>query len=109
MGLAAPIAFGVALAQPARKVFALEGDGSILMELGCLATIAAQGPKNLCIIIWDNGVYQITGGQGTPAAAASPTRRPRRARSAWPSPTGRPTRMSSICWSGRRWKATAPG
>lgn len=70
MGLAAPIALGVAIAQPKRKVFALEGDGSILMELGCLATIAAQAPKNLCIILWDNGVYQITGGQGTPAAAA---------------------------------------
>jgi len=70
MGLSAPIALGVAIAQPRRKVFSLEGDGSILMELGCLATIAAQAPKNLCVIIWDNGVYQITGGQGTPAAAA---------------------------------------
>lgn len=70
MGLSAPIALGVAIAQPKRKVFSLEGDGSLLMELGCLATIAAQAPKNLCVIIWDNGVYQITGGQGTPAAAA---------------------------------------
>ena len=70
MGLAAPIAFGVALAQPRRKVFALEGDGSLLMQLGSLSTIAAQAPKNLCIILWDNGVYQITGGQGTPAAQA---------------------------------------
>ena len=40
MGLAVPIALGVALAQPQRKVFALEGDGSILMQLGCLATVA---------------------------------------------------------------------
>ncbi len=70
MGLAAPIALGVAIAQPARRVFALEGDGSLLMQLGCLSTIAAQAPKNLTIIVWDNGVYQITGGQGTPAAAA---------------------------------------
>lgn len=70
MGLAAPIAFGVALAQPARHVFALEGDGSLLMQLGCLSTIAAQKPKNLAIIVWDNGIYQITGGQGTPAASA---------------------------------------
>jgi len=67
MGLAAPIAFGVALAQPERRVFALEGDGSLLMQLGCLSTIAAQKPKNLVIILWDNGIYQITGGQGTPA------------------------------------------
>lgn len=70
MGLAAPIAFGVAIAQPKRRVFALEGDGSLLMQLGCLSTIAAQKPANLTIIIWDNGIYQITGGQGTPAAAA---------------------------------------
>lgn len=70
MGLAAPIAFGVAIAQPTRRVFALEGDGSLLMQLGCLSTIAAQKPKNLAIILWDNGIYQITGGQGTPAASA---------------------------------------
>lgn len=70
MGLAAPIAFGVALAQPDRNVFALEGDGSLLMQLGCLSTIAAQAPRNLTIIVWDNGVYQITGSQQTPAAQA---------------------------------------
>lgn len=70
MGLAAPIAFGVAIAQPKRRVFALEGDGSLLMQLGCLSTIAAQKPANLVIVLWDNGIYQITGGQGTPAAAA---------------------------------------
>jgi thiamine pyrophosphate-dependent acetolactate synthase large subunit-like protein len=70
MGLAVPIAMGVALAQPTRRVFALEGDGSLLMQLGCLSTVAAQGVKNLTVILWDNGIYQITGGQGTPSAAA---------------------------------------
>ncbi len=70
MGLAAPIAFGVAIAQPSRRVFALEGDGSLLMQLGCLSTIAAQKPRNLAIILWDNGIYQITGGQGTPSRTA---------------------------------------
>jgi thiamine pyrophosphate-dependent acetolactate synthase large subunit-like protein len=65
MGLACPIALGVALAQPERGVIALEGDGSILMSLGCLSTIAAVGPRNLTIIIWDNGLYQITGKQKT--------------------------------------------
>jgi thiamine pyrophosphate-dependent acetolactate synthase large subunit-like protein len=65
MGLAAPIALGVALAQPARQVFALEGDGSLLMQLGALGTIAAANPKNLAIIVFDNGVYQITGSQPT--------------------------------------------
>ncbi|CAM9768376.1 unnamed protein product [Phaeothamnion confervicola] len=65
MGLACPIAMGVALAQPERGVIALEGDGSILMALGCLTTIANVSPRNLTIIIWDNGVYQITGKQAT--------------------------------------------
>jgi thiamine pyrophosphate-dependent acetolactate synthase large subunit-like protein len=65
MGLAVPIALGVALAQPQRKVFALEGDGSILMQLGSLATVAARRQNNLAIVVMDNGAYQITGGQAT--------------------------------------------
>jgi thiamine pyrophosphate-dependent acetolactate synthase large subunit-like protein len=68
MGLAIPIALGVALAQPGRHVIALEGDGSLLMQLGCLTTIAALKPANLTMVIMDNGLYQITGGQPTPAA-----------------------------------------
>ena len=71
MGLAFPIALGVAIAQPQRRVIALEGDGSLLMQLGCLSTIAALGPSNLTLIVMDNGIYQITGGQPTPAAARS--------------------------------------
>src|SRR6266550_4084143 len=65
MGLAFPIALGVALAQPTRRVFALEGDGSLLMQMGCLSTIAALKPKNLTMIVMDNGIYQITGAQPT--------------------------------------------
>ena len=68
MGLAFPIALGVALAQPERRVFALEGDGSLLMQLGALSTIATLKPKNLVMIVMDNGIYQITGAQATPAA-----------------------------------------
>lgn len=71
MGLAVPIALGVALAQPQRKVFALEGDGSILMQLGALATIAMLRPKNLAIVVMDNGAYQITGAQPTATAAGA--------------------------------------
>src|SRR5258708_30385348 len=73
MGLAIPIALGVALAQPKRHVIALEGDGSLLMQLGCLTTIAALKPANLTMVIMDNGLYQITGGQPTaaPGFAAS--------------------------------------
>ena len=71
MGLAVPIAFGVAIAQPQRHVIALEGDGSLLMQLGCLATVAMQAPKNLTIVVWDNGVYQITGGQPTASSSTA--------------------------------------
>ncbi len=68
MGLAVPIALGVALAQPARRVFALEGDGSLLMQLGVLATIANLKPRNLIVVVWDNAMYQITGSQPTASA-----------------------------------------
>jgi thiamine pyrophosphate-dependent acetolactate synthase large subunit-like protein len=68
MGLASPIALGVALAQPQRRVFALEGDGSLLMQLGSLATIANLAPRNLTVIVWDNAMYQITGSQPTATA-----------------------------------------
>jgi thiamine pyrophosphate-dependent acetolactate synthase large subunit-like protein len=71
MGLAIPIALGLALAQPRRHVIALEGDGSLLMQLGCLVTVAALRPKNLTMVIMDNGLYQITGGQATPAAGTA--------------------------------------
>ena len=68
MGLAIPIALGTAIAQPQRHVVALEGDGSLLMMLGCLATVAARAPKNLTMVVWDNGMYQITGSQPTASA-----------------------------------------
>jgi thiamine pyrophosphate-dependent acetolactate synthase large subunit-like protein len=71
MGLAIPIALGVAIAQPQRHVIALEGDGSLLMQLGCLATVAMRKPANLTMIVWDNGLYQITGGQPTASASAA--------------------------------------
>ena len=71
MGLAFPIAPGVAPAQPKRRVFGLEGDGSLLMQLGTLSTIATLAPKNLTMVVMDNGIYQITGAQPTPAAATA--------------------------------------
>jgi thiamine pyrophosphate-dependent acetolactate synthase large subunit-like protein len=71
MGLACPIALGVALAQPQRRVIALEGDGSLLMQLGTLATVAMLKPKNLTLIVMDNAAYQITGGQPTATAVGT--------------------------------------
>jgi sulfopyruvate decarboxylase subunit beta len=68
MGQAPMIALGLALAQPAREVIVLNGDGSLLMSLGGLVTIAASGVKNLTMILLDNGIYEVTGGQPTAAA-----------------------------------------
>src|SRR3984893_17092656 len=71
MGLAFPIALGVALAQPTRRVFALEGDGSLLRQLGPLPTIATFRPKNPPRVVRDTGVYQTPGAHPTPPAAVS--------------------------------------
>ena len=65
MGGAAMIGLGVALAQPARKVLVLTGDGEMLMGLGALATIAVQRPRNLYIVVLDNERYGETGQQET--------------------------------------------
>lgn len=70
MGQATSLGLGLALAQPHRRILVLNGDGSQLMNLGSLVTITAQQPGNLVILLFDNGVYEITGAQPTPAAAA---------------------------------------
>jgi sulfopyruvate decarboxylase subunit beta len=69
MGQATSLGLGMALARPDRKVVVCNGDGSMLMNLGSLVTISAQSPANLTVIVFDNGVYEVTGGQPTPAAA----------------------------------------
>ncbi|HEU4662340.1 MAG TPA: thiamine pyrophosphate-dependent enzyme [Pseudolabrys sp.] len=71
MGLAIPIALGVAIAQPKRHVIAIEGDGSLLMQLGCLSTIGTLGTRNLTMVVMDNASYQITGSQPTATAKAA--------------------------------------
>ena len=63
MGGAAMIGLGLALAQTARRVLVITGDGEMLMGLGSLATIAAQAPANLAIAVLDNGRYGETGSQ----------------------------------------------
>src|SRR5882757_5820953 len=63
MGMASSIALGLALARPDLRVIVLDGDGSILMNLGSLATERTSGVTNLVHIIWDNGGWEITGGQ----------------------------------------------
>jgi sulfopyruvate decarboxylase subunit beta len=70
MGQATAVGLGLALAQPARRVVVLNGDGSMLMNLGSLVSITAAGPENLVVIITDNGTYEVTGAQPTPGSAA---------------------------------------
>ncbi len=68
MGHAADLALGVALARPDRRVVCLNGDGSMLMTLGTLATIGDAHPANLTLFVVDNGAFEITGNQ--PVAGA---------------------------------------
>jgi thiamine pyrophosphate-dependent acetolactate synthase large subunit-like protein len=71
MGGAASIGLGLALAQPKRRVLVITGDGEMLMGMGSLATVAAQSPGNLAIVVLDNERYGETGGQMTHTAGAA--------------------------------------
>lgn len=64
MGMASSIGLGLAIAQT-RRVYVIDGDGSILMNLGSLTTIAHHAPDNYCLVIIDNGSYGSTGNQPT--------------------------------------------
>jgi thiamine pyrophosphate-dependent acetolactate synthase large subunit-like protein len=68
MGLASSIGLGLALAQPERQIFVVDGDGSLLMNLGSLATIGWTRPANLVLVVLDNERYATTGGQETATA-----------------------------------------
>ena len=70
MGQAGPLGLGLALARPDLRIIVLNGDGGLLMNLGSLVTITAYAPANLVTLLFDNGVYEITGAQPTPGAAA---------------------------------------
>lgn len=63
MGGASSIGLGLALARPERRVLVCDGDGSLLMQLGSLATIAEAGPPNLVHFVFDNGVLYEGGGR----------------------------------------------
>ncbi|MCH8206319.1 MAG: thiamine pyrophosphate-binding protein [Chloroflexi bacterium] len=68
MGAIAPAALGVALAQPDEKVVLFDSEGSLLMNLGLLATTADQAPRNFYHFLLDNESYATTGGQPVPSA-----------------------------------------
>ena len=71
MGKGSSVALGIALSQPATKVILFDGDGSLLMNLGSLVTIANKAPKNLVHFVLDNGVYATTGGQDVPGVGVA--------------------------------------
>jgi sulfopyruvate decarboxylase subunit beta len=68
MGHAADLALGIALAQPQRKVICLNGDGSMLMTLGTLATVVHVRATNFALFVIQNNSYEVTGNQPIPAA-----------------------------------------
>jgi sulfopyruvate decarboxylase subunit beta len=69
MGLALPLALGLAVAQPRRRIFVVEGDGAILMHMGALVTVGAVKPDNLTVLLIQNGVHAASGGQALTNAA----------------------------------------
>jgi thiamine pyrophosphate-dependent acetolactate synthase large subunit-like protein len=66
MGGASSLGLGLALAMPKRRVVVFDGDGSLLMQLGSLATIAGAAPRNLTHLVFKNGVYHTSGAQEIP-------------------------------------------
>lgn len=70
MGHAQSLALGIALAQPQRRVLCLNGDGSMLMSLGSLVTIAQCRARNLVLFVAQNNTYEVTGNQNIPGAGA---------------------------------------
>src|SRR5919204_4789315 len=66
MGSAATIGLGIALARPERPVLVVDGDGSLLMQIGSLVTIVGAAPPNLFHFVFENGVYETSGNQPLP-------------------------------------------
>ena len=97
MGGASSLGLGLALARPERRVVVLDGDGSLLMQLGSLATVAGAAPANYTHVLFANGVYQTSGSQSIPGAGAIDSR-------GWRRRQGTRSRHAS-----RRWRSCASG
>ena len=69
LGCVTPQAFGLAVGLPHRRIVSLDTDGGLLFNLGILATLANEQPKNLFIVIWDNECYESIGGPPTHTAS----------------------------------------
>src|SRR5215204_1560732 len=70
MGQGPALGLGLALAQPGRGVIVVNGDGCTLMNLGCLVTLASN-PADVYLIVMDNALYEVTGGQPPPGAGVT--------------------------------------
>jgi sulfopyruvate decarboxylase subunit beta len=70
MPYATPMALGMALGWPERRIISVEGDGSLLAGPGVLTTVARYQPRNLVVIVFDNGAYLTTGSGKAPTATA---------------------------------------
>lgn len=71
MGCAPSIALGISLQKPDSRVFVMDGDGALLMQMGVLATIGKQQPANFHHIVFDNQAHESTGGQPTNSDAVN--------------------------------------
>ena len=69
LGCVTPQAFGLSVGLPHRRIVSLDTDGGMMFNLGILATLANEKPKNLFVVVWDNGCYQSIGGPPTHTAA----------------------------------------
>jgi len=68
LGCVTPEAFGLAVGLPHRRIVSLDTDGGMMFNLGILATLANEKPRNLFVVVWDNGCYQSIGGPPTHTA-----------------------------------------
>jgi sulfopyruvate decarboxylase subunit beta len=68
LGCVTPQAFGLAVGLPHRRVLSLDTDGGLMFNLGILATLANEQPRNLLVVVWDNECYQSIGGPPTHTA-----------------------------------------
>lgn len=69
LGCVTPEAFGLAVGLPHRRIVSLDTDGGMMFNLGILATVGNEQPKNLFIVVWDNEMYQSIGGPPTHTAS----------------------------------------
>jgi thiamine pyrophosphate-dependent acetolactate synthase large subunit-like protein len=71
MGMCTPLCLGLALVLPHRRVIAIESDGSVLLNLGAMTTLANKRPPNLTVVVFDNQCYMATGGLPTATAGVT--------------------------------------